>query len=619
MGDLDHDFILRDIEYKRFKEQSNAFAAGLEETLDGYLSIIDSVLTYGVSSGRVHEAVVTYRGYVARLLDMTRGLGEWLDRLIDDFIKSVEQADGYLYDGSAVLESAERDFSAAEYEKLMKFLTSNWYYGIGEMSAWDWITSTVVNIITFILPITKAYFQSCRNMLMDQHNESARHLTMVFNNAIALDTTYGQHFESVASAMESILRAVREMNALFADGSFTAEAVNHRLGHIFDALDASMVNINAIKTISSEPSVEAIGQFADNDWAPNYFDACVSNIVYFTDNIDWMDALGMSVFEFDMLVKGELFHGDVNEYNTRQYLMSVLNGMADTELYGDSDSQEGIENARILLKYYGKFGDKFYDYLDEMRMPDGSLFLDGRTIQAKEFEKAFKQFQDSHGTAKIILEILKYGDDAIEFVARALADYSEGLELLESLERNIAGDETVASAIAEIKALYNNEFNTWMAQAVEEGGEESFDFLIGKLGKTPLYKTLFMEIEATKKAIDIYGDSSGLGDRAKGIYDFTIYHGLYTSSNAAYATAIERLRMANPDDADYEQLARDAQNCFNICKQNALKVFESMEKASMSNMKAYYRYCQDQIRNANMFDTRPLEAMSYDEYLTIKA
>ena len=613
MGTFGPDFILKDSEFQTAASECMSFSEALESSLEKYDEILGNVLTCGVSSGKVNEAVTVFRGYVIELKDMASGIGDRISSLISSFIRDVESADRYLYD--AGVSSSARDFSEAEYAKLREFLTSHgWYYFYGESPVWDFITKKAVELLS-IIPGVDSYFQGCRRLLLDQHNATFRELNEMFEEVYALDVQYGRessgYLVTTVSAMKKVHEAIKEMNALISSGgSFTPKNIHSRLGPLYKELSALYQEVLEIKTSSSMPGTAEIASFTNSQWADDYFSDCNQVTIDFSSSIDWMDFAGIAVFQFDELTKSWLFHGDAINYDTKTYLASVMNKMAATELYSNSDLHEDVEDWNKVLKYISQLGKDEYEELEEMIKAGKAVKINGRTLSMAEIWK-IKLFMGIDSAGKI----LKYGDKAIDFLARYLADYTQGLEILESLERNYEGNDEFTMAIGEIKGQYNRKFGSWLIEAVEEGGELGFDELIKKLGKTKYCKTFFMEYEATNVAVETYGSASGLGNRAKGAYDFTIYQGLYQTSLSAYQTSMKKLRDAEPGSEGYDVLAADAKNCFELCKANAVKMFESMETCVMSNKKAYYRYCQQQVKNASMYDTQPLQILSYDEYL----
>lgn len=624
MSRFNPELIIRDYEFDTAASECKRFSEALESTLQKYDEIIGEVLRYGVSSGLVHDSLEVYREYVIGLKDMAQGIGSRMSSLTKDYVKELESADDYLYDAGKGTEI--RDYSEKEYIKLREFLSGKgWYYFYGKETWWDaftkffsWIVSTIFN--------GKSLIQKCQRTLMDQNNETLKGLEDVFDGVYSLDDAYGRpttgYFAEVISAMDGVYRQLMEMDALLKtalSGQMTPELIHSRLSPMYEKLLLLNGAVGGIRTSSSVPTPEDIGRFAESAAAAGYFSGCTRQAIEFGNSITILDGAGMTIFQmadlFDIYVKkGNFIDSDghlvgsadaINTYKTKEALMEMLDSSADTEYLYDKTFKESLGSLMILGKYYKKFGDKFEEYIKFNTAEDGSIMLDDTIFSADQL-KMFNKCVSLFGT------ISKDFEKGVDFVSRLIADYSAGIAILDSYERNFSSDDEIGKALAEIRKLYEKDTDAWVTECLRKYMEDGYNVVDKKISKS--FEVFFLEGSATKAALDAFGEASGWGARAKGAYDFTIYQGLYNSSLAAYQSALEKLRAADPSSEQYETLTTDVNNCFNLCKNSAVKMFESMETASVDK-KDYYRYCRRQVEKASVFDKNPLAILSYEDYM----
>ena len=176
------------------------------------------------------------------------------------------------------------------------------------------------------------------------------------------------------------------------------------------------------------------------------------------------------------------------------------------------------------------------------------------------------------------------------------------------------------AAADEIETLYKKNFIAWVNEAKSKIDELGVEYVIKEgakaLGGIPQY--LLMDVQGLELGIQLTGELTGHKESAKGVYDFSVYNSIFSSSVSAYTSSLAKLKAADPSDPSYSILAEDTRNCFNVAKQSGVKMFESMEKAANDNpeRRAYYGYCRHQMEQAGMFDSGPLDLLSFEEYIT---
>lgn len=249
--------------------------------------------------------------------------------------------------------------------------------------------------------------------------------------------------------------------------------------------------------------------------------------------------------------------------------------------------------------------------MNKYRLTDGSLLLDGRTVEAHKF----KEFLDGLGGAK---NILKIGDESIDYISRLFADYSKGIEIMDSLDRSCT-DSEMKECVAEIRALYNKEFGAWTYEFLDKATRIGYD---GAIETLATLSPVVAVVEGIDKSIDIFGEVTGDGAKAKCTYDAFRYYNIESDTQAAYRNALNAFNNASPDSENYSSLAEDLRNCFNLEKETLIKMYESMAGASSGDKKSYYLYCMRNTENLTMkwngdqnnLLSRP-DLLSFDEYM----
>ena len=170
------------------------------------------------------------------------------------------------------------------------------------------------------------------------------------------------------------------------------------------------------------------------------------------------------------------------------------------------------------------------------------------------------------------------------------------------------------NAVSQIRELFNKEFGAWALRAIQEAEEIGIDVALNRLGKSV---PVFAVVSAIGDGIDLVGDLTGVGSEAQSMYDAMVYYQLYYSSQDAYGNALVAFKSADPNSEEYEVLAHDLENCFNLHKKNIIEVFKAMSKASNGTKQSYYSYCAKEAEMLTMLDGVQPDILSYNEFLSL--
>lgn len=649
------DLIVKDDEFYDAGKNFNSFHTTLSDAIKQYKTILVNISTSAVASGKTHDALVMFIEYINKLEVIVSDLAGRYETIINNYLEELENADDYLYD--AGISDMARDFTQDCYDHLISCLDDPWCSITDSFG--DWLYDRLIDILNFFnFDRVKAWLNTCHCSLLDFNDEMKQGLRIMFDTVHAIDGKYGisiaggcgnGDYRTCAFAYINLtMYSIRDLLDVMAEiinpasGSFTAEEIDDRLGKPYQELLKYYNETVSISKIGDPPTIGQISDFAFQVWAESFFNDFNSPLSEYLANIGDLETIQIILFNMFGIAKdkillggdGELtideilalFTGNYTylmmkrgqdiwggeEYDIhlkKQQLLLVLQEMSDNYHYSGSDEEKMVSDCKIFLEFVEKYGEGWYDKLNTTYGEDGRRLLDGRSREAKQF----KAFLDSVGNAQ---DILKYGEEAVNYIARLFADYSAGLEVLESVERNFSGDENFQEALSQVRELYNKEFDAWVKEAGDIILENGYEAALKLLGESVPVVAVINAIEET---IDIAGEISGLGTQGKHMYDSLIRHSLCSSSYSAYSSALATFKATDPGSETYEQAAKDLEHCFNLHKQNIIALYESMAEATSGKYRAYYKYCAKQAETLSIKTSSQPDLLSFEEFCAVAA
>ena len=608
--------LIRDSEIKESAKSFKSYLNVLNEAVVQYKTIINNICSTSIQSGKTHDALMEYLNYVIELEMMTDQLGDKYQRVVRSFLTELESIDDYLYDSK--IAANDRDFTEEQYEHLVNCLDDPW------CSVTDNFGDKIIGLF-FNGEKAKKKLQDCHKFLLDYNNETLQGLTVIFNNAHALDREYGKsiagattfdgdyctsYFDSISLTLFSIRDALDAMSELINpdNGSFNISNINNKLDVLFREIREYYDETMAIPEVDTPIEITHISDFASQPWAQTYFSGFYRPVSMYIGDMGGYEAFVMTISNMFEISKDKILYGDYDVYILKKQMLSVLSDMSKDYKYAGSDEESVVKDCKDFIGYVKKHGENWYEYLNKTRDENGKLLLDGRTKSAKEF----KSFLDSLGGAE---KILKYGNEGIDYISKLFADYTYGLRVLDSFDSNYSDSDNVSDCVDEIKSLYNKEFGAWVNEALNRAKEIGFGIAIAELAKAVPVVAVVNNIE---KTIDVVGEWTGIGSKGKSMYDSLIYHELSTSSTEAYRKALEKFQQADINSEEYGKLAEDVKNCFELHKKNMISLYRSMAGATDGTKKSYYHYCEKVLMNSTMKDSYEPQIMSYEEFLEYK-
>lgn len=624
------DFYVKESEYRAASKTVKEFCDALNDKVLQYYNTIRQISEKGVSSGELHDALIQYMSSVNALNGRFKVLGEYFSMLVDSFIQEVISADT-VDGGECIYEKGEdnRDYTDAMYSQLISCLDDPWCSITDDFG--DWLIGLVQDIFgIFNIDFVREILGNNHKLLLEYLDVNKEALDAVFHAEWSIDAAYKARLESFFNAFWNALEMIRGlsrvMTPLYAGTTnFTVAQIDSIMGGRLASMQKSFQRLGEVKLFGQNATLEQIGSFAENQWSSSYFDSAKYAGCDFMEGLGIPTAIGMTAFQMFDIAKetiaesalhlDELSATKYNELMIKKELAAVLSEEMEKNSYTGSEYQEGVKDFKTYLKYLKDGGDAFYDHYNNIRL-DGTprseqgprLIIDGRTKEAKQFRSELKGLKNAG-------KILKYGDQALEYTAEALADYSKGLEVLDSLERNYAGDEIMTKAIQEIRGEYEKQTDAMFEKAADIAANDGVDALEGFFATTPVGGV----VATIEESIDIVGEASGLGTRSKAAYSAMVHNQMQNTTEKAYVSAVEKLREANESGMDhnseeYIQLAEDVRHCFSLNKNNTVEMFQQMADASTGEKRDYFRYCMKMAERMDLRDSSAPDIVRFDEY-----
>lgn len=300
---------------------------------------------------------------------------------------------------------------------------------------------------------------------------------------------------------------------------------------------------------------------------------------YFTNNIGPITGFGYFFSHFDDNMKA-LF----NSYsNGKEFWEQLLNGtlpnhIAD-EFMNDKESVkellsgvvESMLDNKVEAKYKGselKTMKALDDLMDDSFSSDIRKILDG-----------------SYATNKGLTKV----SEAAEKVEYLLTDYSDNIDLLESLRRIAPRNQALNEVIDDVLFDYRHKFTALIRDEVidkiEDFAKESFDSIAG---------TNFGLVNKVIKGT--IGQIPAMDSLDTVIHISSVKSGAIHT----YKTAVETIKSGAYTDSDFKAYV----NSFNLCKELTLKEYRAMLSYYDNPYSEEHLYLQSQIRT--------LESMTYN-------
>ncbi len=612
-----NNFKVIDSEFSNSGERFSTFGAEVEEIIEQYELILTDIATNSITSGETYLAIMEFLNYVTELKGIISGVGTQYNKLANSFLNKIEEADADLYKSST--SGLVRDFTQEKYEHFSSCLEDTWYdlcFSNNTVDGFYGILTKICGAISWDWGATK--LNECHTLLLDYLDYELANIKVIFDNSHAIDEDYGRrsgggfrdtyetsYFATILLIEFNIIDALKTMSELIGtNGSFTVENIQNQLQSTFEKLNEYFDTAMNIYISGEQPTSSVISEFANQPWASTYFTAYSGVLSAYMSDIDTLEMANMYGFNFMDVGYGEAFTNNYQDDLVKEQLMSVIELASDQAQFSASEEKEYMDSVSLFFKYIEKFGDKWYEYLNNARGEDGKLLLDGRTTEAA----AFRDIVEALGGAVVVA---KYSTEVLEVIFDIAQNYTEELLIIDSLKATYSGNEQYISCLEEIEKLYSKDVVTWIEEIAERATdlyiEASFSIVAKEI---PLLKTV-------TKSIEFVGAVTGFSTEGESLYKAAGYISLYTDTNAAYQQALLAVQEADVNSENYEELTTNLYNCFLVNKATLEKAFTYMASSKSGTEQSYYNYCLNQVSLLELGDMEEPYLMSYDEFVAL--
>lgn len=597
--------IIKDEEFYTAGTNFESYCSVLADAIGQYESILTTAAETAIAGGETHDALVLYLEYVNNLMIMTRELGKKYNQMAKNFISELEDIDDFLYDAEY---ETLRDFTEDERDRLKKLLSDPWCKVTDNLGDW-WIK------FSRLLGDWRKELQKSKKALLDYNDANEYIIDDIFRNAWSLDNEYaaptqvsgGDHiatFGCIHLTLLNIISLLSTMTAIIKPDNkrFTVSEIQGTIGKGYNELLETFAVTIAIEKQGLVKDIGVISDFASQPWAATYFGSF--SVAFDIGDINVFQTCLFNLFgEF----KNNFTGGGMNyeTYIVRKNLLATFE-----DIINKSDLVTNVEDAQEDFKFIIDSFKKPEDILDDKGDEKYKEFLAGLLETA--IGGDVKDWGDFIGD---VGKIPKYSDALAEYLGLMFVNYTEAMDILNSFETNLGENTNVRAAVVSLKSLFNKEFYSYVWEALKEGLSLGYDAIESAISDAATVSPVCAAITGIKKSIDLVGEVTGWGPEAEAMYNSTVIYNNGHSINEAYQSALDKYLAASPDDENYAQLAQDVSNCFELEKQNYVKLFDEMATATSGAKKAYYLYCKHEAQSMSMYDTVRPDTMSYEDYL----
>ncbi len=591
---------------KKFKK----YADGYNEYLEKCIGWLDSVEAEAFSSGAVHDSLRIFNQNIRRVRDVPEKIGASLYTTIINLLLDIDKAQ--TINGARVLYgegfSGKRDYTWSHFYKLRDLAQCADYDTNVLLQLCDMVNDFILGCINIFGTFDNSksrYLEWTHAAILQYNDVTERQLRNIFRNIDEVDMKYAAQFQSIADTIKSLCDYICIFRDIMQKYAINPMAFNLDGINFNDTLAALMHSLNTIIKMNVVTD-EDVEQFVNSEFADSFLNEHVEIVYGYLGDLSGIDIGDLAFWEiiiFQMfdVAEGQITSGDYEKMMMKKELVDMMDDLAGNYVYSESYESELVEEARDYLSMMKKNGGRIYDYLNNNRLDNGKLILDGRTKEAIRF----RNFLDKLDNLDAFLE---GGQDGIELASTLFVEYNRNLEFLDSFERNVHMSDEMKECFEEIKNVYNHDLDQMTQDAWQIIKEKGVDALYSvSVGKT---------VGAIKESIGIIGDVTGSSAQTAAKLELLAYgHDVIGSTEEAFHESVRKLREADKSSQDYPALVSDVKNCYSMYKNSLCRMFEKMAVSVDGPKKDYFYYCSSQVSNISLKDYGKTKLMSYDEYM----
>lgn len=611
---------------KLFTENEN-----LKSVYTSYIGCLDNLIKNGVSSGWLHNELVSYKNAVSKVPDLIDAISKKTKALISSYLTDMNNAqkiegEYILYDECY---AGTRDYTAESFESMRRDCDNT----DSDANIFETIEDWAEDLISKVFKFLGKKFNwwdagQTRFLVMEINDITKKQLNSIQTNLKNSEDYYQSNAIALHNCVLNFKNYISILNEVTGSDikTFSMAPFTLKLDELFTDVVETLDNIYVDEGISWK----AVEKFIHTNDVERFFD---EYRVVVTDFLADLSSLEMKDMEFWLMTISQLFDvatkqmmgwvktlfGDDYSYESYLYdneMMKLFDTMAKNKSFSDSEYKEILSEYKSYMKLMQKYGDDWEKYLTGRRDENGKLLFDKRTKNYKYFKEFFKHFENAEN-------ILKYGTDIVEIFAAVTADYEKNLEILNTVIDDCDPDSEMGKSFARIKLRYEdcwaNAASMVKEKFIEYGDDIVKSLLKSKKLQSKVFKftNVFKVVGWVELSIDVVNNVTGLGEESQAKLQLLSmgYEQIWSAENA-YAKALEEVKACDPNSDEYSQCLKDFSTSFEYYRLTLERLYSKMAVASAGDKQDYYRYCADKIQKLNLENYENFEIKTFDEYIT---
>lgn len=609
---ISDNLMIRYSDYTGYLEKYKSTLTKYKYSIDQYIDYLNFICKEAIPSGKVHDELVEFKNKFERISGMPDVLSSYLERIIDEYLTDLDNAQkvsgvSILYDWNY---SGLRDYSPKYFNKLRMLAESVDYDSNWLFSVLDFIEDMFLGIAKFF----GRYDNSKEDSITLTHYGLMQYNDVTKNQIDTIESKVREADKKCHNnlfLLKDLIDKLDQYIMLFYNtiSGFQDSPKDIDLSGIdFDSKFLEMVNcykdVRVIDKITDEEIEEFIYDINNERLIINNSEVITDYLDDILDNMDFDDLEFWNLFIFQMFNIGEdaiATRGEYKKLLMKNELLELMEVLAENYSYDSSKEHEIADWVKSFFSDLKKSGKSLYDFLNSNRGKDGKLILDGRTKEARYFRNFLKCLDN-------VDDILKYGDQGIEFISKLFIDYTKNEEFLDSFERNIELNDEMEECFKEIRALYEKEMSQFIDDAIVQNSESAIDLTY----TFPIMRY----VGIIKESIGLIGEVTGESAKTAAQTELMSYgYELVGSSKTALINSINKLREIDKNSDEYNQALSDFKNCFEIYKNSMQRLFNKMAISTDGIQRDYFYYCAEKYSTITIDNFSQLDIMSYEEYI----
>lgn len=595
------------IHYQNYRKAAKTYKKDIttyNTYFDSYVDQMKKVRGSGIVSGKVADGLDMVITELERITAITHELPGKLDALMEPMLEEIHQAQKA--DGVNILYSwgypDVRDYSYEFFTSLMNSVEAvdyddNWFLKLLDkiednfLAFQKWRGKCDIS--------TKENLTKSQKMLLQYKDVTLNRLRDMRNRIWGIDEEYGAIFTTLDELLNMLdYDYLAKLDALFANCKATGNYVitPSDLDEIYNSYLNIADKYSRLEIIRQD-SDEAVEIAIRSEGWLFLQDDKIAVIRNFLANLSTIEISDWSfwrivIFQMFNITEAELIsQGGYEQMILKKNLLEMMEDTCDSFNWDDTTANKGADFLTEILNYIKKGGKLWKEeYEGDKRF--------------KEYRDVVK-FLDKFGN---LVDLLEYGDEAVDLITTLFADYSKNLEYLNSIERYYASEGNMAEAFADIRALYERELEKTLIDFSAER--------LRKEGVKQLYKlSVGKTIGAVKKTIGIVGEITDANAETAAELELIVCgYDMLDMAETAFQSSVKNLQGLQPGDEGYATAMADVKNNFTMYKATLTRMFKKMVAATDGVESDYYQYCLVETAGMGIGDYGQEDLMTLEEY-----